>query len=266
MLFYILPILILIYLFLLRGRHGHPGLRNIRGWKYAHRGLHNAVFPENSMGAFRKAVEAGYGIELDVHLMADGKLAVIHDSLLARTTGLPGRIEELTAADLPNCKLTGCNEGIPLFTDVLKMVDGRVPLIVELKAENNNHITLTQAVCEVLDEYKGVFCVESFDPRCVQTVKKIRPHIIRGQLAHNSLWEKSSVPWLLRFVCTNLLMNFLCVTDFVAYRYKDRKCLSVFLCRKFWGLQGVSWTIKNVDDWNTAIKEDWVTIFEGYSP
>ena len=92
----IVIILILFLLFVLStmGRRNHPGLEKLRGWNYAHRGLHGNGCPENSMAAFRKALDHGYGIELDVHMLADGNLAVIHDSLLKRTTGMEGRIED----------------------------------------------------------------------------------------------------------------------------------------------------------------------------
>ena len=88
-------ILAAIYLLLLRGRVGHPKLKELKKWSYAHRGLHDDTLPENSMGAFRKATEAGYGMELDVHLLADGQLAVIHDSSLKRTAGVDKKIEDM---------------------------------------------------------------------------------------------------------------------------------------------------------------------------
>jgi len=266
----LIPILILglvgLYLLLLRGRSGNPKLAALRGWSYAHRGLHKEGVPENSIAAFRSAVEAGYGIELDVHLLSDGNLAVIHDASLKRTAGVDVQIEKLTVNDLPNYKLEGTEERIPLFTDVLKMVDGRIPLIVEIKSERNNHAALTEAVCKVLKDYHGVYCVESFDPRVIAYVRKHYSDFVRGQLAHNSLGEKSKVPWILRFFLTYNLMNFLTVPDFVAYRYKDRKTLNNFLCRKVWRMQGVSWTITDKEQWETAVKEDWLPIFENFHP
>ena len=96
----ILTVLILLILFLLAGRRNHPDLEKLRGWSYAHRGLHGSGIPENSMAAFRAALEKGYGIEFDVHLMKDGELAVIHDSSLKRTAGVDIRIEDLTKEDL----------------------------------------------------------------------------------------------------------------------------------------------------------------------
>ena len=259
-------ILTAIYLFMLRGRSGHPKLQALRGWSYAHRGLHDDMFPENSMGAFRQAVTAGYGMELDVHLMADGNLAVIHDSSLKRTVGVDKKIEELTATELVDYNLQGTEEPIPLFSDVLRMVDGRVPLIVEIKTDGNNVSAVTEATCRMLTDYEGLYCVESFDPRAIAYVRKHYPDIVRGQLAHNSLREKSSVSVFLRFLLTYQMMNFLVVPDFIAYRYADRKTLSNFLCRKLWRIQGVSWTLTDMERYETAVKEGWIPIFENFRP
>ena len=121
------------YVLSTQGRTGHPELNALKGWYYAHRGLHNAERPENSMAAFRAALEKGYGIELDIHLLKDGNLAVIHDSLLNRTTGEAGRVEDLTTEALKHYHLEGTQETIPEFMDVLTLYNGKAPLIVELK-------------------------------------------------------------------------------------------------------------------------------------
>ena len=103
----IFPVLLLLYVLALRCRRGNKELPKLRGWAYAHRGLHGKGVPENSMEAFRLALEGGYGIELDVHLMADGNLAVIHDPSLKRTAGADVQIEDLKLEDLPQYRLEG---------------------------------------------------------------------------------------------------------------------------------------------------------------
>ena len=105
--FGLLLLLAVLYVLSTMCRKGHKGLKGLQGWSYAHRGLHGNGIPENSMAAFRAALEGGYGIELDLHLMKDGKLAVFHDNTLDRTTGKPGRLEDLTAEDLVNYPLEG---------------------------------------------------------------------------------------------------------------------------------------------------------------
>ena len=111
----VVVLLILIYLLALSGRVGRPGLKALRGWRYAHRGLHAEGRPENSMAAFRAALEGGYGIELDIHLLSDGELAVIHDSDLKRITGQEGNVEDLTAAQLKDYHLADTQETILCF-------------------------------------------------------------------------------------------------------------------------------------------------------
>ena len=254
-----------LYLLAIRGRAGHPGWEDLIGWYYAHRGLHGNGVPENSLAAFRQALEHGYGSELDVHLLADGNLAVIHDSLLKRTTGADGRIEDLTTEQLTDYRLEGTEEVIPTFRQVLDLYAGKAPLIVELKAENNV-AALCEKTCRMLDDYQGTYCIESFDPRCVIWLKKHRPDIIRGQLAHNTLGKKNKMPAILKFILSFQLENFLGVPDFIAYHYGTRKNFSNWLCRKLWKVQGVSWTLKSQEEFNTALAEGWIPIFEGFRP
>ncbi len=268
----LIVLIVLLFIFLLyvlstMCRKGHNGLEALRGWSYAHRGLHGNGVPENSLEAFKQALNAGYGSELDVHLLSDGQLAVIHDSLLKRTTGADGRIEDLTSEQLSKYYLEGTKETIPLFTQVLEIYSGKAPLIVELKPVGDNIHALCKKTCEVLDGYKGVYCVESFDPRCVYWFKKHRPELIRGQLTENFFASPNSVlPAVLKFAMKAQVFNFMTRPDFVAYRFKDRKNLSNLLCRNLWGAQGVTWTLNTVEDYETAVKENWIPIFENFRP
>jgi glycerophosphoryl diester phosphodiesterase len=263
----ILLIFALLYLLSVRGRTGHPELHKLHGWKYAHRGLHGKDIPENSMAAFQAALDHGYGIELDVHLLADGELAIIHDSLLQRTTGAAGRIEDLTAAQLEGLFLEDTQERIPLLRQVLELYDGKAPLIVELKPYGNNYNALCEKAVALLDGYQGVYCLESFDPRCLLWLKKYRPDLIRGQLTENYFLSKTStLPWILKFLLTHQIGNFLTMPDFVAYRCSDRHTLSNTIARKLWKLHGVTWTLKDQEDFDLAVKEGWIPIFEGFEP
>lgn len=265
--FLILLILFVLYLFSLRGRRGHAGLEALRGWNYAHRGLHSQERPENSLSAFRAAVAGGYGAEFDVHLLSDGGLAVIHDSTLKRTTGAEGRVEDLTTGQLKDYHLEGTAQTIPTFREVLDIFQGKAPVVIELKAANNA-AALCEAVCNALDGYNGVYCLESFDPRCLIWLKKNRPELIRGQLAENCMKNGAHYPfpWILRFVLANCMENFLTKPDFVAYKFEDRRNLSVRLCNRAWGIQGVSWTIRSKADFDTAVAENRIPIFENFEP
>ena len=211
-------------------------------------------------------MEHGYGIELDVHLLRDGNLAVLHDHSLKRTAGADVTIEDLTAQELASYRLEGTQEPIPLLSQVLQLAGGSVPLIVELKSTRENYARLTQTAVDLLDGYQGVWCIESFDPRCIYWLKKHRPEIIRGQLAENFFRSKGGLHPILKALMSWQMTHFLTKPDFVAYKFRDRKNIGTFLSRKLWGAQGVSWTVQNPQELHDALEEGWIPIFEGFLP
>lgn len=153
-----------------------------KGIPFAHRGLHdNKTIPENSMAAFANAVEHGYGIEFDVYLTDEGTLIVHHDPSLKRTCGIKLHPEKIKNADLDKYRLFGTDEKIPLFKDLLAFIDGRVKLIIEIKVTKKYEETCS-AVFEALKDYKGDYCLESFDPRAVLYMQEKRPDLLIGQL------------------------------------------------------------------------------------
>ena len=255
-----------LYVLSTMGRRKHPDITRLQGCVYAHRGLHDSSRPENSMAAFRAAKKAGYGIELDVHLLKDGTLAILHDSKLKRTTGRDGRIEDLTVEQLSQYYLGGTLETIPTLEQVLQLYHGEIPMIVELKVVDDNFAALSEAVCSMLDRYPGIYGLESFDPRCVRWLKQHRPDMIRGQLNQHYGKGEAPFPWILRFLMTHQAFNFLTMPDFVAYRFCDRRVLSNFLVRKLWKVQGVTWTLKTKEDFDRAMAEGWLPIFENFTP
>lgn len=258
--------LIALFLFCLKGRTGHPEMVMLRKWSYAHRGLHDSEKPENSMAAFQAAKAHGFGIELDVHLMKDGNLAVIHDSSLKRVAGADVQIEELTLADLENYRLCGTDEKIPLFSQVLELYEGGAPLIVELKTAKGNADALCAAACQMLDKFSCTYCMESFDPRCNVWLRKHRPEIIRGQLSQNWLKSRSKLPWIIKLVMACHLSNIATRPDFIAYHFPHRNTFGTEICRKLWGVQGVAWTLRTKADYDTAVEEGWLPIFENFIP
>ena len=266
----ILAVLFLLYLLCLRCRRGHADWAHFRQWRYAHRGLHNKEkgIPENSMAAFKLAAANGFGAELDVHLMKDGKLAVIHDASLLRTAGADVLIEDLTAEELENYRLEGTEQRIPLLEDVLPLFVDRAPLIVELKAERGNTEALAAAACKVLDKCKAEYCVESFDPRCLMWLWQNRPDVIRGQLSENftAHGDAQHLPGGVRWILTNLLLNVRTRPDFIAYRFEDRANLSLRLCRGFYRVQEASWTVRDRETMEKAEAAGNLVIFENFDP
>ena len=257
----------LLFTLALRCRKGHPKWELLKKYRYAHRGFHDKpVIPENSLPAFRRAIEHGFGAELDVHLLKDGTLAVFHDSDLRRCANVDGQIEDLTLEELKQLRLEGTDEQIPTFDEVLALFESATPLIIELKTARGNHHALAKAVCERLDTYKGEFCIESFDPFAVADVRKLRPGICRGQLSMNFLKEPSGLPWYQRFLMTNVLLNWYTRPDFLAYQFSDRDNFCLDLARRVWGVQEVSWTIRSKEDLLACEKFGSIGIFEKFDP
>ena len=265
----IIVVLFELYSLLLVCRRGHPNWKILRLFRYAHRGWHDKPqIPENSMAAFRRAAEHHFGVELDVHLTKDGRLAVIHDASLLRTAGVDVLVEDLTAEELQNYRLEGTDEHIPMLEEVLTLFEGKTPLIVELKAERGNHAALTEAACALLDQYRVNYCVESFDPRCLMWLRKHRPDICRGQLSQAFLrhGDGGGQSKLTLFVLEHLLLNCTTRPDFIAYRFSDRKNLNLRWCRKLFRVQEVNWTITTKEEMEAAERDGNLVIFERFDP
>ena len=253
-----------IYLFMIAPEKREE-MKKFTRTKYAHRGLHNEERAENSMSAFLAAAEAGYGIELDVHLSKDGKLVVFHDNTLDRVCGVKGRVVDFTAKELSRLSLNGTGEGIPLFSDVLAAIDGRVPLLIEIKEETVN-TDVAVAVCNMLKSYKGEYIVESFNPFSLRTVKKRLPNVSRGILSTKYFTIKK--PGSAKFLLLQLLMaNFLCRPAFVAYDHTHAKAISLRLIRIMFGVPTFAWTVRSREEEVKAYNNGFdAIIFENYLP
>ena len=268
----------------LTGRVGHPKLELLRSYRYAHRGFHDKPqVPENSLAAFRRAIERGFGAEFDVHITKDCQLVVFHDSTLKRCTGAEGVLEDCTLEELRKLRLEGTDEQIPTFDEVLELFGATtgsvtraagsdrelpphtLPLIIELKTYQGNHLPLVQKVAERLDSYKGDYCIESFDPRAIQDLRKLRPDTVRGQLASDFRAEPEEAPKGTAGLLTDLKLNVLSRPDFVAYnfKYKDNAAFKDAVKR---GIQGVAWTIRTPEDLKEAESLGYIPIFEKFDP
>ena len=232
------------------------------GANIAHRGLHRAdrSVPENSLAAFRDAAENGYAIELDVHLTADDRVVVFHDDSLRRVCGVEQDVEALTWRELRDLRLDGTGEHIPLLSDVLAEVRGRVPIVVELKTSPRRR-ELCERTWELLRAYNGDYCIESFDPRIVRWWRLNAPGVLRGQLSCTREQFGESATPVQAFFLSRLLCNILGRPQFIAYGLDGRKPLLVRLVEKM-GAMRFCWTSH---DWKNEVSNDAV-IFEFYRP
>lgn len=261
----IILIVVILYLFMIWPRvFGKPDRSGFLNCHYAHRGLFDnaSEAPENSLAAFKKAVDAGYGIELDVQLSKDEVPVVFHDASLKRMCGVEGNVWEYTLEDLQKMKLADSDETIPTFESVLKLVDGKIPLIIEYKLD----VPKTR-VCELANElllqYKGLYCIESFHPFAVRWYKKHRPDIMRGQLSEEFFrfdkYKGKIIYYLLSFLMTNVI----CRPDFIAYNHKNASNISRRLCRIF-GALSVAYTIKSQEEYEVAKNRFDLFIFDSF--
>lgn len=242
-----------------------PDERPFKRWNYAHRGLHDndSDAPENSLAAFRKAVEAGYGMELDIRLSKDRIPVVFHDITLDRMCGVHGRVQDYTYEELQQFTLGKSRERIPKFEDVLKLVDGKTPLIVEFKVDVMD-LSICPIACRLLDQYKGLYCMESFHPLCILWFRIHRNHIVRGQLSDGFWQQNHKGPHF--FLVQNLLFNFIGRPDFVAYNHKYATGISRRLCHRFYRSTAVAWTIKSQKELDRAKKDFDLFIFDSFVP
>lgn len=249
------------------GIHKKTKWQHLTGWDYAHRGLYDNEhgIPENSIAAFRRAVDKGYGIELDVHLTADNQLVVFHDDTLTRMCGMNKKISSFLYSDLMQLRLLGTEEGIPLFKDVLELIDGKVPLIIELKVDGSNQNLLCPLVWQLLSRYKGDYCIESFHPFVLQWFKRHEPQVVRGQLSCNFFKENPHCDVVL-FLMSNLMTNFFTHPDFIAYKYLDLDNPAVIYNRKLFHIMTVVWTIPGKPTYDRFKNKVDAMIFEGFEP
>lgn len=263
----IFVIILLLYLWLIKPRlFKNADAAPLMGYYYAHRGLHDNATeaPENSMAAFKKAVDAGYGIELDVQLTKDRIPVVFHDETLKRVCGVDGNVRDYTYEELQQFRLCKSNERIPLFADFLKLVDGKVPLIIEIKIHENAD-TVCSIADELIKEYKGPYCIESFHTMAVKWYRKHRPEVIRGQLSTDFSKPGKKESWY-QCMVHYLLGNFMGRPDFIAYNHRHKNNISRLLCRHLFGALSVAWTVRSREALDACEKDFDLFIFEGFAP
>ena len=256
-------LLLLIYLlFLIRPRRRTPEKELL--CDYAHRGLHGNGIPENSLAAFELACKAGYGIELDVQLSCDKTVMVFHDEALTRMTGVEKKLKELDRAELQSLSLAGSDQTIPTLSEVLALVNGRVPLLIELKGEDTN-AELCPHLASLLEGYTGAYCLESFNPLLIGKMKEHLPQALRGLLYTDVCKEKKNKS-LLNRALTAMALNFLAKPHFIAYHQGYRASLPVRLTTRLWHAPRFVWTVRTEEELAAARENGECPIFEFITP
>lgn len=259
--------LVILYFLAIMPRLSHRKERGkLLGVHYAHRGLHDndTEAPENSMAAFRKAVMAGYGIEMDVQLSKDHVPVVFHDFTLKRICGKEGKVSDYTFEELQEFRLCQSGEKIPKFEEVLKQINGKVPLIVELKVEWMD-ISVCNFADTLLRKYPGAYCIESFNPLVLLWYRRYHNDVVRGQLA-DGFTKTGEFKGLLYVILQNLLLNGMTKPDFVAYNHKYADSWSRRLCRSLYKNMAVAWTIKSQQELEDAKNKFDIFIFDSFIP
>ncbi len=184
---------------------------------FAHRGVHTA-FPENSIPAFQTAIDMRLGIELDVHLTKDGQLVVFHDDNLYRMTGEKDYVRFKTVEELKKLRLNNTDYTIPTLQEVLKLVAGKTPILLEIKTEANLK-KICKKTIEELKNYLGDVFIQAFNPFVLRYFYKHAPNYLRGQLS--SFFVGQNLSFLKRTVIKKLRLNKFAHIDFISYNIED---------------------------------------------
>ena len=266
-----IPVIVIlgIWLFLI-APGSSKGMESFKRVKYAHRGLHGDLTgegyaAENSLTAFERACRLGFGIELDVQLTRDGELVVFHDNTVDRVTGATGKVKDMTFAELRALKLSGTDDVIPTLEEVLRVVGGRVPLLVEMKETNFDH-SISEATAKVLKCYEGPFIVESFSPLAFEAIRREMPGALCGFLAdkHTS-YEKTRT--LLHRLIQRCLLNFKCRPAFISLNRKTPKLFPIPFIKAVFKTPMIAWTVKSEAEEREAYENGFDgIIFEQYIP
>ncbi|WP_201756810.1 glycerophosphodiester phosphodiesterase family protein [Isachenkonia alkalipeptolytica] len=229
----------------------------------AHRGYHCPISaPENSMGAFSRAVDEGFAIELDIQFTKDQEVVVFHDGHLERMTGYAKKVRDCTWDEIRSLTLLNSKEKIPLLKDVLEYIDGRVPLLSEIK--NRRRVGRPERKTnELLQDYEGKFAIQSFNPYSVGWFKEHSPRIIRGQISGS--FKKKQLTLYKKFLLNHLLLNHVSNPHFINYDIRYLSNLPMRI-RKMKGSIILGHTAKNSKEYKNTLEEITNVVFEGFNP
>ena len=227
----------------------------------AHRGLHDDKIPENSLKAFKNAIDNNYAIELDVRALADGTIVVFHDDTLGRLTGRDGFINNFSYDDIKDLTLAKSQEHIPTFEEVLKLIDGKVPILVEIK--NAGKVSFEKDLWKMLSKYDGEYAIQSFNPYSLEWFKINAPHVKRGQLA-SFFKNNKDIGFAKRYTLKRMLLNKkVSEPHFISYQVEN---LPNKYVKKYDTLPLLAWVVKDQETYERTKKYYDNLIFEGFKP
>ena len=227
----------------------------------AHRGFHNAENPENSLGAFKNAIEVGYAIELDVQQIADGTVIVFHDYTLSRMTNKDGYTKNLLKSELQEYRLSNTQFFIPTLQQVLDLVEGQVPLLIEIKNEGKVG-ELEKATLELLKNYNGEYAIQSFNPYSLEWFKKNAPGIWRGQLS--SFFKGENLSFVKKFALKRMLLNKkISCPNFISYNVQN---LPNRFVKRYKKIPLLAWCVRSQTEYLKAVRFCDNIIFENFEP
>ncbi|MGN1223041.1 MAG: glycerophosphodiester phosphodiesterase family protein [Christensenellales bacterium] len=225
----------------------------------AHRGFHNEENPENTLGAFKRAIDHGYGIELDLQLLKDGTVVVIHDNKLSRLCGVDKYLSNSTYEQIKDLHILNSNYTIPTFQEVLNFVNGQVPLLIEIK--NTLKVgELESKTYDILKNYDGDYAIQSFNPYTLEWFKINAPNVLRGQLS--SYFKNEKLNFVKKILLKKLKLNKISSPNFISYHAED---LPNKYCKKT-NLPILAWTIRSQEEYLKIIKYVDNIIFENFEP
>ncbi len=235
----------------------------------AHRGYHDRSSRriENTLPAAEAAIARNFAIECDVQLTADGRVVVFHDDTLERLSEAEGPVGARTLAELRAIRLHDSDAGIPTLEELLDLVDGRVPLVIELKSQWTGNRQLEKAVAPILATYSGPAAVMSFDPMSMVAMRRLAPALPRGMTADDFAAgpDWSHIPWPERFALRHLLAGAIVWPHFVSFGIKALPANAPLMLRHV-GIPLICWTVRTPQDWEKArLYTDQIT-FEGFDP
>ena len=230
----------------------------------AHRGLHNndCGITENSPSAFMQAIKYQTPIELDVHLLKDNQVVVFHDYTLTRLTGENTDIRTITSQEIRRFQLPN-KETIPLLKDVLNLVKGEVPILIEIKTDSGSPIgPLEKELVSTLREYEGKYAIQAFNPYSLAEIRKLDPTITRIQLS-GSFSDEEDMPQWQKIALSNLLMNPVSQPHAINYEKEALPNPMVSLYQLF-NMPVLVWTVDNETQALDAQKNHFNILFDDY--